>query len=126
VIMSQLSIVNIFLLGSGGAVGAMLRAALLRMNRTRSKLPYMTLILNTVGSFALGALWAWSRDSYIWLWLGTGVLGGFTTYSTFTLEVEIGNRQAETKPYMLYYIFATLVFSMLAAGLGAVIVKHAI
>ena len=84
---------SFLLVGLGGGVGAALRfginLALLAV--AGAWLPWGTLVANVVGSFALGWLMEWSQGAQVLgvdlrLVLGTGLLGGFTTYSSFNLE----------------------------------------
>jgi CrcB protein len=56
--------------------------------------PYATLIVNVVGSFAMGVLietmaLVWSTSTAMRLFLVTGVLGSFTTFSTFSLDFAV-------------------------------------
>lgn len=52
--------------------------------------PWHTFAVNVAGSFLLGVVAVWCRDRPGWfLLLGTGVCGGFTTFSTFSLETLI-------------------------------------
>ena len=76
--------------GLGGAIGAMLRYGI-SMVPVKSEFPYMTLLINFLGAIAIGILAAMSmRQSLLTehslLLLKTGVCGGFTTFSTFSLE----------------------------------------
>jgi fluoride exporter len=77
----------------GGAIGTgaryLLSGWLLRL--AGPEFPYGTLAVNTLGSFLLGVLMpvALSTESFspiVRLTLTTGVMGGFTTYSTFNYE----------------------------------------
>ena len=78
--------------GIGGALrhGANTAAArLLGYN-----LPYGTLIVNVVGSFVMGALAGYFAlrpgiSQHVRLFLTTGILGGFTTFSTFSLDTAL-------------------------------------
>ena len=79
----------------GGGIGAWLRFAIGRLIGS-IMFPYATLTVNILGSFAMGLLVGWlarqggpgSFDSEGWrLLLGVGVLGGFTTFSAFSLEI---------------------------------------
>jgi len=77
----------------GGAIGASLRYG---VNVTSMKLfganfPWGTMFVNIVGSFAMGVLiavmaQAWNTSQEMRIFLTTGVLGGFTTFSAFSLD----------------------------------------
>lgn len=75
-----------------GAVGACFRFGLTQVtNRLLPdvKIPVATLFINWIGASALGLLAGrYSPTSLTWL-LGSGLLGGFTTFSTFTNETII-------------------------------------
>ena len=79
------------LVAFGGGVGAWLRFVAGRLVGPAA-FPFATLTVNILGSFAMGLLAGWlARDgagSESWrLLLGVGVLGGFTTFSAFSLEI---------------------------------------
>ena len=76
--------------------------------------PYATLGVNVLGSLLMGVLAGWLRQAGGWqVLLGAGVLGGFTTFSTFSLEAfTLFERGASTAA--LAYIGVSL-----GAGLGA-------
>ncbi len=122
------------LVALGGALGAMARFGLAQLGQVWgwSGLPWATLLANTLGSFAMGALavpvtaamlgganeaaWAGGVRALIMV----GFLGAFTTYSSFSLEVwrlaEGPGHQASL--VALAYGLGTLVLAVLACGLG--------
>ena len=83
---------TILAIGSGGFIGAILRAYLngVISNRLPHDLPYGTLGVNLIGSFIMGVLIAYfmhaSLSVHLKSFLTTGVLGALTTYSTFAIE----------------------------------------
>lgn len=85
------------LVAAGGTVGTTIRATLeAAAPAQQGQWPMTTFAINLAGSFVLGALLellirsgpdeGWRRR--VRLGCGTGVLGGFTTYSTFVVEIE--------------------------------------
>lgn len=48
--------------------------------------PYGTLTVNLVGAFGLGILVGIAADTHVYRLLGTGLVGAFTTFSTWSLE----------------------------------------
>jgi fluoride exporter len=82
---------TMLLVAVGGALGAA-RYLLDRAIATRqtSPFPLGTLFINVTGSVALGGLLGWAAHhqvpSSMVAWAGTGFLGAYTTFSTFTFE----------------------------------------
>lgn len=79
-------------IGLGGGFGAICRYAVSNLDYRFSNgvLPVGTLVVNVTGSFIIGFLWVFF-DRFIFppnlrLFLFIGVLGGYTTFSTFSLE----------------------------------------
>ena len=76
----------------GGGLGALARYHVegLIAPRQRSPFPMSTLVVNVTGSLALGLLVGLATAGHVpmsWqAWAGTGFLGAFTTFSTFTYE----------------------------------------
>ena len=85
---------QIIAVGVGGFLGAVSRFVLVRWIQSvldHSLFPYGTLAVNVVGSFIMGALIAamaagWNTSQEMRVFLATGILGGFTTFSTFGVE----------------------------------------
>jgi len=111
----------------GGAIGASLRhlsgQALLRW--FGPAFPWGTLFVNVVGSLAMGLLIGWlarrtGTSAEIRLFLATGLLGGFTTFSAFSLDVAVMWERGQVS-YAMVYVFASVLLSIFAvfAGLWA-------
>lgn len=83
------SMFSLMLVGCGGALGAMLRYAI-GLIPVRSTFPVLTLVINFLGAIAIGliaeAASAQQLSQKSTLFWKTGVCGGFTTFSTFSLE----------------------------------------
>jgi fluoride exporter len=119
---------NLFLVMLGGAFGAgarhlVGRAALLAWG---PDYPWGTLIVNLSGGLLMGllagSLARIGEGGEQWrLLLGVGVLGGFTTFSAFSLDVMVMLERGDWVP-ALGYILASVIGSVaaLALGLGAV------
>lgn len=75
----------------GGGLGANARYWLGELFKARhwaDDFPWHTFAINVLGSFALGVVAATCRDRPSWqLFLGVGICGGFTTFSTFSVEM---------------------------------------
>ena len=66
----------------GGTIGVLARAAIVAPLGEAEVVPWVTFAINAVGSLLLGVVVGWLDD-------GTGVLGGFTTYSAFAVETAL-------------------------------------
>lgn len=78
---------NALLVGLGAMIGAMARYGLLVAFPLKG-FPWAIALINISGSFLLGIAAALlARDDPKRLFIGTGILGGYTTYSTFSLDV---------------------------------------
>jgi CrcB protein len=80
--------------------------------------PYGTLIVNVLGSFVMGALAGYFAfrpgiSQHMRLFLTTGILGGFTTFSTFSLDTALLIERHS------YGMAAGYVVGSVAAGLSA-------
>ena len=109
----------------GGAAGGLARALLVAGSGT----PWLTWGVNVVGAFALGLLLgAWVRPGRAPAWarplLGTGLLGGLTTFSAVAHAVDRLAADGDVVPAMVY-LGATLVLGVLAAAAGLVVGERA-
>jgi CrcB protein len=109
---------------AGGVTGAVARylVYVLVAHLLGVGFPYATLIVNVVGSFAMGALvetmaLVWSTSTEMRLFLTTGVLGAFTTFSTFSLDFVV---LFERRAFALcaLYTLASFAFSVGALFTG--------
>jgi CrcB protein len=102
-----------------GGVGAALRLVIDGVVRSAvgSRLPWGTLAVNLAGSFALGALAGSAPSTTTLALIGTGLLGGFTTFSTASFETAV--LVLERRPLAgIGYAALTLVTAVGAAALG--------
>ena len=93
---------SILAISAGASLGALLRWQLgLRLNALWPALPLGTLAANLVGGYCIGLALAWLAQhpelSPQWrLFIVTGLLGGLTTFSTYTAEVVTQLQQGHT------------------------------
>lgn len=110
------------LVGVGTPIGALARygISLGVIALAGTTFPYATLLVNISGSFLIGLLAAWTAgtaDSAWFALLGTGVLGGYTTYSTFSLENLALLEEGRVRAALLYIALSFLV-CVAATGFG--------
>lgn len=111
------------LVALGGAVGTLLRhgVSLVVVSHPHANWPFGTFIVNVVGSFALGVVAETCAGRTLLgqdlrIVLGTGLMGGFTTYSSFNLEtLRLANEGQLGRSAV--YVAATLVCCLIA-GIG--------
>lgn len=121
---------QVFWIAVAGGIGTALRyGAGVAASRWGGELPYGTLLVNALGSFALAVVAEALAGTTLLgvearLLLGVGLLGGFTTYSSFNLET-LRLAQAGQLDRALLYGAAT-VFGCLLAGLAGLVVGRAI
>ena len=115
---------SLALVAAGGCAGTLVRAALERTwPASPGHLPVTTLALNVVGALALGLLLGALGEGRprLRLALGTGVLGGLTTHSTFILESHrlLTSGGGSGHPVLgTAYLVGSMVAGLVAAGLG--------
>ena len=112
----------------GGALGALARWAVSEVVPSAG-LPWATLLVNLTGCLLIGVLYgALARlspePSWVRPFVGVGVLGGYTTYSTFAVEVV--DLLDDGAPLLAAgYVLASVVGGIAAVALGALLVKKA-
>jgi CrcB protein len=115
----------------GGCVGACLRyAAGLLWPTVPGGFPATTLVVNTAGCAAMGVLMTVittvpAAHPLVRPFLGTGVLGGFTTFSTYAVDAQrlLDAGRAGTA---LAYLAVTVVAALAAVTVGAVATRLAL
>lgn len=124
---TSISLINLFAVASGGALGSVLRYAI-SVGVPRyipSGFPYATLFVNAVGSFAMGivavvCLVKTQTIEPVRVFLMAGLLGGFTTFSAFSLDAfrlfDEGEILASAG-----YVGASVCIAILALVLGMVL-----
>ncbi|MBN2782249.1 MAG: fluoride efflux transporter CrcB [Campylobacterales bacterium] len=117
-------------IGSGGFIGAILRAYLngLISHKLPHALPFGTLSVNLIGSFVMGVLVAYFMYSNFFStttksFLSTGILGALTTYSTFAIESFL---LLKGGTFFLGFLNITInaFGSIIMAGVGFYLVKY--
>ena len=113
------------LVAVGGALGASGRygVSLLALRQWGSNPVWATLFVNVIGGFAMGLLAGFAADKRaLVLLLGVGVLGGFTTFSAFSIEiVRMIDRGATT--LAASYALGSVLLSIGAAFSGLMITR---
>lgn len=117
--------IEVLVVAVGGALGAVGRflVYVLAAQVFGIGFPFGTLIVNIVGSFVMGVLiegmaLAWTLPEPVRLFLAVGILGAFTTFSTFSLDVAVLYERGRLE-LVAVYILVSVVGSVgaLFAGL---------
>ncbi|MEO9968672.1 MAG: fluoride efflux transporter CrcB [Hyphomonadaceae bacterium] len=119
---------GVFLVALGGALGASLRygVGLAAVRLLPGGWPWGTFCVNIIGSLAMGVLFGWlalkagEGSEQARLLIGTGLLGGFTTFSAFSLEAA-NMMRAGDMGQAAGYVFVSVVL-----GVGALFVGLAL
>ncbi|MGH3938079.1 MAG: fluoride efflux transporter FluC [Pseudonocardiaceae bacterium] len=116
---------------AGGVVGALARYGLNETFPHRlGEWPWATWSTNVGGCLLIGVLMVltsevWTRQRFMRPFLGVGVLGGFTTFSTAIVDVQqlVGVGAAYTG---LTYLLSTVVTALIAVSAGSVLTRWAL
>jgi CrcB protein len=116
----------------GGGIGSMLRHA---VNQTTAAVlgvnfPYGTLLVNIIGSFIVGLLAGWfalrgGNSQSLRLFLTTGIVGGFTTFSAFTLDTALLWERGQLGVAALYAL-GTIAAGLISLCAGLAIMRTAL
>jgi len=115
----------------GGAVGASARyGASLLWPTTPGTFPWTTLIVNAIGCAVIGVFMvviteAWAAHRLVRPFFGTGVLGGFTTFSTYAVDIQklVNGGHARTG---LAYLAGTMLAALASVWIAATLTRHVI
>ena len=121
---------RLFLLASaGGALGAGARylVGVLAVSWLGAGFPWGTLFVNVVGSFLMGIVvegvaLRCGGSPELRTFLSTGILGGFTTFSAFSLEV-VALAERKLPGLALAYVIASVVLAVAALVAGTALVR---
>ncbi|OFX80901.1 MAG: hypothetical protein A2X12_02115 [Bacteroidetes bacterium GWE2_29_8] len=115
-------------IGIGGAIGSMLRYyfSISIDNHLKSVFPFGILFVNLLGAFLIGFLWGISQKHQLSdnnkLFLFTGLLGGFTTFSTFALD-NIKLMQMGKEEFLFHNIILSNLLALVFVYIGFYIAR---
>ena len=118
----------ILAIGTGSFIGGILRYLLSQFIQTKfvSTFPFGTLGVNIIGCFLIGLVFGLADRGNLtqeWrLFLATGLIGGFTTFSAFSIET-VGLLRDGQLWYATAYIVASVIIGLLATFIGISIIK---
>ncbi len=116
---------NIVFVGLGGMVGSIIRY-LIYLAYGNTSFPYATMFINIAGSFFIGAIAGYATRNMAFaewrLFLATGVCGGFTTFSAFSIEC-VQLVQQNRNIAALTYAISSLLFGVAAAFAGYIFTR---
>jgi len=128
-----MEIISIIYVMVGGAIGSAVRYITMSFigKAASGDFPYGTLAVNIIGSFLMGVWIGYmanllpERGRNLHLLFAVGVLGGFTTFSTFSLDVfylaERGQYQQAA-----FYIAASVILSIAALAFGVFLIRQVV
>ncbi|MGG7073359.1 CrcB family protein [Campylobacter sp. 9BO] len=113
---------ELVLVGFGGFIGAICRSLLsTALSKFSTLFPFSTLLVNILGSFAIGAFLALNLSQNAKSFLVIGILGGFTTFSAFSYQSVA---LFSTSPFLaILNILTNVILSLLACYVGIVVFR---
>jgi fluoride exporter len=121
---------NYLLVFIGGGLGSMLRhlVNVICPRFLGTAFPYHTFIVNITGSIIMGLIAGYlafrGEASQPWrMFLMTGILGGYTTFSAFSLDAVLLYERGAIGP-ALFYVLGSVVFSVAGLFAALALVRH--
>ena len=113
--------VKILLLMGGGALGTLLRYFTFEITKSTGEINFIgTFFVNLIGSFLIGLLWGfyYSTDinPNVKNFLFVGMLGGYTTFSAFALDVVSLSNSGDYKTLFVYLLGTNILALLLVFG----------
>jgi CrcB protein len=122
---------NYFIVFLGAGIGGAMRHGInqLAPKLSTTTFPFGTMIINILGSLAMGLLVGYfatrlGTSQYWRLFLATGILGGFTTFSTFSLEAVLLSERGEMMGAAMY-VLGSVALGIIALIAGLAIMRTA-
>ncbi|MBT2691212.1 fluoride efflux transporter CrcB [Bacillus sp. ISL-47] len=117
--------INFLWVATGGFLGAISRylTVLYVKRKFTSDIPAGTLAVNLLGSFLLGLLIGLDFNENLFLLLGVGFMGAFTTFSTFkfeTFELLEGKKKKQAVTYLIFTYAGGILFAFAGLILGKI------
>ncbi len=115
---------DLVFVGIGGALGSLTRYQLGKAvaEKSGSTFPVGTFIINLTGAILLGIVSSLEADGNLYLLLGDGFLGAYTTFSTFMYE-GFNLFQENEKKNAFYYVLGSLILGIIGYALGFGFIK---
>lgn len=123
-----MSLKILLLIGTGSFIGGVFRylVSFPLMHKYPHGFPWGTLMVNVLGCLLIGILYAYADRWYFpkeWrLFLATGLLGGFTTFSAFSNETITLSQNGQTTMAILY-ILTSVLLGLTATFLGVFLIR---
>lgn len=118
--------INVMVVGLGGAIGAMARYVI-SLIPIKTVFPYLTLMTNLLGALLIGFIVGFAtlrgtQEKWVLFWK-TGICGGFTTFSTFSLEAYQLYEKGNTG-FSILYMILSVVLCLVGVILGQQLAFH--
>lgn len=116
---------NIIIAGLGASLGAILRYLITNYGKKHWEelkkhylnLPFPTLFINLTGTLILGILFGMKVNPFFYALVGTGVMGGYTTFSTLNTEL-VGLYHSKNYSGLVLYALASYVGGLILVYVG--------